>query len=362
MLMLTLLAPVSAIWSQEPSVSLRRGGFLILGIVFAAYLVHQFSARELAQIVMIAGVGAGVLCILAVVFLPGLGLDNSNGYAWEGIYHAKNGLGQAALFFLSPAIAFRFNSRLMGLVKMVLAGLSLVLIIMSNAKTAWLLAPGYVLLIGVLSWSRRLRRKDALLILLGGIASLALLAVALPVLLPPLLQVLGKGEDLTGRVPLWASTLLSVAKRPLLGYGYQAFWTGLRGESLNVYMGAHFEIYQAQNGLLEIALELGLVGVALVLLTLVRAIRDALVCFQVGQSDVVNWYVGILALSVAYNVDEAFLAVCHSMPWLLYVVACTGLSIEAKKVRARLRADVSTPVIATAGMRGDAPLLPSKYT
>jgi len=145
---------------------------------------------------------------------------------------------------------------------------------------------------------------------------------------------LGKDPTISGRVPLWASAMLSVLKRPLLGYGYASFWTGMRGESLNIFTTTRFETYQAQNGILEIWLELGVVGVIMVVITLLSALKNAFTCFQHGHTDVVNWYIGVIALTICYNIDETFLATAHSIPWLLYIVACCGLAIEAKKLRA----------------------------
>ena len=100
-------------------------------------------------------------------------------------------------------------------------------------------------------------------------------------------------------------------------------------------------------GLLELGLELGLVGVGLALLSLAKALRDAMLCFQYAHSDVVNWYVGLLALTVSYNVDEAFLARENFLPWLLYLVACTGLAEEARKVAAA-KALMARPLIGLA--------------
>jgi O-antigen ligase len=135
----------------------------------------------------------------------------------------------------------------------------------------------------------------------------------------------------------------------MLGYGYSAFWTGLKGESLNIYMKTHFEIYQAQNGILEVWLEIGLAGVLLVAATLIRAAKDSLTCLQHDNSPAVNWYVCMLVLTVIYNIDETFLAAAHSLPWLLYVVACTGLADIAERCKcARVQPStfISSPFIA----------------
>ena len=124
----------------------------------------------------------------------------------------------------------------------------------------------------------------------------------------------------------------------MLGYGYDAFWSqGLKGEVLNVFAFTRFEIYQAQNGFLEVWLELGFVGLLLMLLTLVQAARDVVTCFRDGDPSSIRWYIGLLVLTVIYNIDESFLALSNSLPWLLYMVACAGLAQEARKVRSRGR-------------------------
>jgi O-antigen ligase len=334
LLALSLLAPLSAVWSQNPANSFRRGTFLALGTLFAFSLVRAYDADELAQIVVIAGVGAGMLGIFTCLFVPQVGLDAGNGDAWQGIFRSKNGCAQVMLFFLTPALSFKFRSRIMGILRYSMFCVAFVLIVMANAKTAWILTPAYVLLVAVSARLKRFARRDATVLAALCVSLTVIIAVLVPILLPMVLPILGKNSSISGRIPLWGAALISILKRPILGYGFASFWTGLQGESLNIFMSTQFEIYQAQNGLLELGLELGLVGVCLAVLSLLKAIRDAIVCFQYAHSNAVNWYVGLLALTISYNVDEAFLARENFLPWLLYLVACTGLAEEARKVLA----------------------------
>src|ERR1700744_3068649 len=117
MICLPLLALVSITWSQDPGNSFRKGVFLLLGTLFAFYLVKRFSAIELGQIFVLAGVCAGVLGIVVSVLLPEYGRDTFNGDAWQGIFRSKNGCAQIMLFLLSPAVAFSFPTRGMEMVR-----------------------------------------------------------------------------------------------------------------------------------------------------------------------------------------------------------------------------------------------------
>jgi exopolysaccharide production protein ExoQ len=352
MLCLPVLAILSVIWSQDLGNSARKGIFLLLGTLFAFYLAGRFSAVDLAQIFVMTGLCAGVLGIVFSVLLPQYGRDTFNDNAWQGIFRSKNGCAQIMLFLLSPAVAFSFPNRTMEMMRVSLFPVAGLLLVMSMAKTSWLLAPVFLLFMGALSALKKFHRRDVLFVFVAGISLLAVAGFALSYVIPLVLSSLGKDASVSGRLPLWASAMVSIMKRPLLGYGYAAFWTGLKGESLNIFMSTHFEIYQAQNGLLEVALELGLAGVILVLLTLANAVKDALTCIQHGHSQAVNWYIGLIVLTVIYNVDESFLATAHSIPWLMYIVACTGLSSEANRLKSSVlrgnKQDIRRPGILSA--------------
>lgn len=71
---------------------------------------------------------------------------------------------------------------------------------------------------------------------------------------------LGRDETLTGRTGFWEE-LLQMSVNPLLGTGYEGFWMGDRIAQLwNKYW---WRPNQAHNGYLEIYLNLGIVGLAL---------------------------------------------------------------------------------------------------
>ena len=67
---------------------------------------------------------------------------------------------------------------------------------------------------------------------------------------------------LTGRVPLWRDGLLPyIAQRPLQGYGYGAFWTP---QNIWAVSGAvQWPVMEANSAYVEMALNLGVVGLAL---------------------------------------------------------------------------------------------------
>jgi len=118
----------------------------------------------------------------------------------------------------------------------------------------------------------------------------------------------------------------SILKRPLLGYGFYAFWEGLSGGSGNVVSATHWTVGYAHNGILEIFLQLGLVGVVVFFATLIQALKNAWFCFRNDRSGGYDWYLGLIALTVVYNIDEATVVFPNELLSILYVVACCGLA------------------------------------
>ena len=127
--------------------------------------------------------------------------------------------------------------------------------------------------------------------------------------------------------------LRSIAKRPLLGYGFYAFWLGMKGESARLIVGTHWVFGYAHNGFLEIWLQLGLVGVVVFFITLFQAIKNAWFCLRRGCPPGVQWYIGIIALTLVYNVDESTVLWPIDLLTVLYMVACCGLAMAARQIR-----------------------------
>ena len=98
-------------------------------------------------------------------------------------------------------------------------------------------------------------------------------------------------------------------------------------------MAAHWVFGYAHNGILEIWLQLGLVGVALFFLTLFQALRNAWFCLRNRCSPGVEWYIGVIALTVLYNIDESTVLWPIDLLSVLYMVACTGLAIAARQIK-----------------------------
>jgi O-antigen ligase len=141
---------------------------------------------------------------------------------------------------------------------------------------------------------------------------------------------------------IWAGLLPSIMKRPLLGYGFMGFWQGLRGESAYVGLLMNWPgMGYAENGVIELWLELGALGVVLYLLVLSRAVKNAVYCFTRKPSPAVMWYSSVLFVLVMSNIEGGSLLSPTDLKFLLPMVAFIGLRREAKHLRSQRVCDIS---------------------
>jgi O-antigen ligase len=342
MKMLTLLAGIticSALWSQDPLRSFYNGLFYLASTLFAYYLIIRFEPTEIIDLLMMTGTLVCLAGLVMVFVFPQFGIDTfdvRSAGAWKGIFFQKNSAAKTLVYLLAPALVFGYRRAVYRrLAYVVLLG---TFIVKAHVITALVVTMLYTLFMTALYLARWLERKTAIALGIAVISACTILVWANISFLPELLRSIGRDPTLTGRTAVWSVVMQSILKRPLLGYGFYAFWLGLKGESANAIIGVHWFFGYAHNGLLELVLQLGVVGLVLFLITLVQAIKDGWFCLRHDRSIEVEWYVGVIVLVLLYNIDESTVVWPIDLPSVLYVVVCCGLSMRAKQLCAGMRA------------------------
>jgi exopolysaccharide production protein ExoQ len=334
LVLIPLLAVASASWSQDPSSTLKNSVYLGINVLFAFYLYSRFSPQRLLQILLIVGSVSLVLSIALPVSMPAYGLDNAVGNnAWRGIYNTKNACAAMTTFFLAGAFYAPSLTLLGRLWRRMYICLSLVLIFMSKSATSYILVVLLLIFVIMVKLAQRFRASDrATAIVLAILLMGSIVAAAIPSM-SQILYAFGKSSTLTGRTSIWHSAMAAVFKRPLLGYGYMAFWQPFSGRVNSVFLENRWSVSGAHNGFLEVWLSLGAIGLALILFTFVRAIRDAASCLLRGSSPSLNWFASLIFLALVLNIDESHLMVSNDLMSMLYVIACVGLAVGAARLR-----------------------------
>lgn len=268
---------VSTAFSIEPAVSARRliSLFILFGGVVSV-LVLARDARQFAGVLGGCVLAVLVLCYLGLVLVPDRAMHTAldviepeHAGSWRGVYAHKNGAGAAMGMFLFIGLFWAgMGQRLLGWSVVALAGLFLAF---TFSKTSLAMTPAVL----GLTWACTLARSRHWhrLVLLGPLALLLAMTVG-SVMVPAigsLIASLMSDPTYTGRTEIWAFALDNIAKRPITGFGYGAFW-----ESVYYGGGADATTWvnratDAHDGYLNTALESGLPGLALTIWWLVLA-------------------------------------------------------------------------------------------
>ncbi|HEU0015736.1 MAG TPA: O-antigen ligase, partial [Longimicrobium sp.] len=150
-----------------------------------------------------------------------------------------------------------------------------------------------------------------------------------------ILVAMGKDPSLTGRTPIWNSLLESIRERPLLGYGYNGFWLGERGPAEETIRTIGWETPSAHNGFLEVALQLGVVGLAVFLLGYFHVFGRAFAAVRRTRAADGLWPIAILTFTLLYNVTESVLLERNSITWALFVAAVCSPLLRSTKYEVR---------------------------
>jgi len=331
---LAIFALASISWSQSSISSLGSAFLYILDTLFVFYLFSRFSAEQRIRLLLILGWICLALSIILSLWFPDYGIDHTqqNG-EWKGIYGQKNMCAMATLYMLPAAFCVPAGTFVIKLSRIIYILMSIFLIIMSQSKSslvAMILLPLFLIAIGLLY---RFNEKTRVVLSLLMIITALLLATTAISCSDKIVYLLGRDTTLTGRTGIWKGVLVSVMKHPFLGYGYRAFWGGYSGESANVSFASNGAVTSAHNGLLEVWLDLGVVGVGLVLCAVVRSLLDASVCVFFRQSGYIKWCACIVILTIITSLDEGELMIPNNLIWAMFMLACVSLSVDAKSIR-----------------------------
>jgi exopolysaccharide production protein ExoQ len=308
---------VSAIWSDFPFIAFKRwirdlDNYLVVLVLLSdprPLEAVRTVLRRLSYLLV-------PLSILLIKYFPVLGKQFD---PWSGVGYfvgagtSKNMLGAICLvsgmFFFWDTMT-RWPERRQRQTKQIL-WLNAVFL----AMTLWLMhlaastTSDVCLMLGCFiitaAHTRIFRRRPGLLKALAPVAfGLYLLLFFVLGMQGQLAGAVGKDPTLTDRTKIWAF-VLSMHTNPLIGTGYQTFWLGQRLQWFWTmsHLGA---LNEAHNGYLEIYLELGLIGDALLAIFLISSYRH--ICRKLKSNAALAIFgMAIWMIIVFYNMSEAAL-------------------------------------------------------
>ena len=329
---LPALAIFSTVWSQDKTKTLPLGVMVLCLTLFGVYLCYRFRGDEQLELLNLVGIVAALSSYFLVVFVPSAGIRHTDASpAWQGLFVHKNALGVITVYFFAAAYYAEKRTALVSLFYKGYMGAMLVLVAMSLSRTAWLemlLLLLYIAFEAIYLQAGRFER-----ILLPAVIGLMAVAITIVAVThtEQISLALGKGTDMTGRSGIFEAIYPSLEKRPLTGFGYQAFWLGQRGESANITMTpGHTALANAENGPLQMWLELGALGTGIIVILLFQAVRSAIFGLKNSPTNFIRWNCSIVFLSLLMLINGDKFMYPDTIEWLVLVMAYVNLAEEAR--------------------------------
>lgn len=314
-------AGLSIVWSIDQQVSVRHFVVLVLTSLFGVYLAFRYSLGEQLRLVAISLGIVIAASIAACLLFPDYGItaDEFSGTPqWQGVFTHKNTFARMAVLAALILVLY-FIRRRKSLMILIGVCLLFVLVVFTQAKTSLVYTViGLVAFLFVRVFKKNPASRKKVLLL--GISTFGGSATWICFNWERFVGALGKDPTITGRTVLWALSFTWIWKRPFLGYGYDAFWSDYYGPAADFRAAAGWlEAPHAHNGLINLWLDLGLIGVLIFVLGFVLAYRTAWNLAKVAKTAQGLWPITFLTFLGAYSLVETAFLSRNDLIWVLYV-------------------------------------------
>ncbi|HWY14138.1 MAG TPA: O-antigen ligase family protein [Rhizomicrobium sp.] len=303
---------VSALWSQDPFLTVRRSLSLMDCFLFGYYAFAVYGPRNTVRLLATGAIVAASASLMLAVVAPHIAFESgirSDVGSLIGVFSQKNELSVNILTGFCSCMYLGFiasnRSRFDRLVGWCTPIIILVLLL-SHGLTS-IIASLFVSLSTIVFFAGI--RSRLLLLGLYCVGAVALVGVVATLMNPEMVfHFFGKDSTLTGRLPLWIDCLGAIKDRPLFGYGYSAFWLPGTIEAEYIWSRIGWYAPSAHDGFLQLALDIGLVGTCFYLFLITRLIQLTIRATRVGELSEARWVVLFLISMLIENLDEGTLA------------------------------------------------------
>ncbi len=363
LLLLLILSALSSLWSVVPMETLARTVAISTCTVFGCYFALRYEpARQLRLLAWTLYLVILASFATALLFPEAGIMKGEHEGLWRGAFTHKNMLGTivplgSITLFLVAASASKYRG-----FYWTGFGLSLILVIMSCSKSA-LLVTSMVFVVAALFLANRRQYRLAAISLLavcitaGSFCLQYSLRIFPPIIFsnltsiavdcdanPEVAMATNTGacflEEIrlqapvsasrstgAGRVSLWRLLGEKFKQKPWLGYGFGGFWLGMDGPSSDIWKIKSWHPPHAHNGLLDIGLHLGLMGVFLFLMSFYAATYTVLKSLAGRSVEMANLLAPALLFYIFLaNIGESDLFNTNSILWICF--ASTVISVR----------------------------------
>lgn len=324
---------LSALWSDFPDVAFKRWTKAIGDMVMVFIVITDPNpAAALRRLLSRVGFILLPVSVLLIKYYGdlGRGYDAYGLSSITGVTTDKNLLG-VVTFLFSLGATWRIFTLLRDkgqpnrgrhlLAQGTLLTFGLALLVMAHSTTSaacFVLGAGLMFITGLPVIGRRPAAVHVLVITFILIGGLTMLFGGSD----EVVHAMGKQTDFTGRIPIW-KTVIPMAPNPVLGAGFESFWLGPRLAKVWSLFPV-FKPNEAHDGYIEVYLNLGWVGLALIATILINGYLRAVAAFR-RDPGIGGLMLAYVVCATIYSVTEAgFRMMDPIWIFLLLAVASAG--------------------------------------
>ncbi|MEM8681029.1 MAG: O-antigen ligase family protein [Planctomycetota bacterium] len=344
------------LWSIDPAVTLYKLTVLSTFVLAALGIARQLEAR---QLIVMFGLTCLGFILMGVVAENSLGTfdPSADGYRFTGTAHANTQSIYAATICLMATLLFKQHQKLSLLMLgclLLVVGIGFLLLTRSRTTLA------STLLAMIAIQGLRSRGKQRIMLVLGGTTLLITGALVIFLLGGSAKETLGGAASmgrtesmatLSGRVPLWEELLVACSERPILGYGYLAFWDADRVDDLSDQF--RWEIPHGHNVYIDIMLDGGIVALMLFLALLLTAMISSARAYRTTSDEGYAIVFGMVWFILLHGTAESLMKL-PTFSAFIFVTLVSRLVWDAR-VRTPRAAVADTATVAAAERVGASP-------
>ena len=334
---LFLYMGLSILWSDFMMVSLKRWIRATGALVMV--LVVLTESNPLEAISTLFRRCFYVHIPLSIIFIKyyrtiGVGWDYLGNESWLGVTTHKNHLGQivmtSGIFFIWSIIRTWNKWGMEWIIYLSYLLMSLFLLNGSRSKSSgtslFVFFAGIVMLIVLHLMRRNLKQIQRNILISIFVTAFFFLIFQFAIesfvqrpLVSLAVEASGHDETFTGRTYLWMDVLKIASHHPIVGVGYGSFWIG--DLSNNLWEKYAWKPQQGHNGYIDVYVELGLIGVCLLIIAIYFAYKNIMktivLDFEYGRFTII-----FLTMILIHNITEtSFLRSTHNLWFLLLLVS-----------------------------------------
>ncbi len=325
--LLAVIAFFSFIWSDFPDYTLADIRDIWMMTSFSLYFAIRFTLKEQIKLIAYTLLIGGALSIICAIGLPQVGkhLTLQHVGAWKGIYGHKNSLGSLMLLGIFTCLYLPIKN--LKILKYLGSGFLFILMIASTSRTSLVLF-GLILFIMFIYQKFRWRGKISVILVDMGILVLGCLSLGLITYWTEILTGIGRDPTLTSRIPIWSVMINRLMERPWLGFGRGAFFApdSPYGVEIGQVIGSGWHPPHGHNGFLDLAIDFGLIGLSLFLITYLTTFAKIVKQAYASRKPEELWLLAFMFFLSMNNITESLLLYQANLHWVLFLTIAFTVS------------------------------------